>query len=77
MFTIKNVATQQVFRGRSISSIARNVWGRDVVVWPESEVKGLYQVMSPPIPSNPNARLILAVVWADEDVPFDIKTVES
>lgn len=76
MFTIKNVATQQVFRGRSISSIARNVWGRGVVVTMQ-EVPGLYNVLGPPIPSNPSSRPVLAVVWAGSDVPFDIVKDES
>lgn len=71
LHTIKDVKTGQTFRGYSISSIARRVWGRDAVVSAESEVKGRYEILGPPMPSNPRARQILARIYAEGDVPFD------
>lgn len=71
VYEIKDVKTQEVFRGHSVSSIARRVWGRDVKVVMQQEVSGLYEVMGPVVPSNPSSRPVLATIWAADGIPFD------
>lgn len=71
MYEIKDVKTQQVFRGHSVSSIARRVWGRDVKVVMQQNVSGLYEVLGPVVPSDPSGRMVLATIWAADGVPFD------